>query len=66
MNIKFLKITCVEYMSKTGEIGDKTFYQNEVLKGVTVEPLSQNYSDIQFPNGELALNVPNNTFKEVN
>ena len=66
MKIKFLKITCVEYETcRTGEIGDKTFYHNEVLENVSLEPLSKNYSNIHFVNGDLAISVPNNTFKEI-
>jgi len=63
-NIKFCRTVAVDYEdTRLGEIIEKTFRDGQVLNDVTLEKLSRNFSNIHFINNDLAISVPNNSFK---
>lgn len=66
IKIKFKKLTTVDYGDATpGELGEKTFYHNDIVDVKTVENTSSNYANIHFLDGNIAFDVPVNTFEKL-
>jgi len=64
VNLKFNRTVSVDFEDcRTAEVYDKTFRDGQTLRDVALEELSKNFSNIHFENGDLAISVPNNSFK---
>jgi hypothetical protein len=63
MNVKFKRTVAVDFENtRTTEIEDKTFRSGQVIRDVTIEKLSRNFSNLHYINGDLAISVPNDSF----
>lgn len=66
VNIKFSRTVAVDFENaRLTEITEKTFRSGQVLNDVAIEELSRNFSNIHFENGDLAISVPNDSFKVI-
>jgi hypothetical protein len=66
MKIKFKKAITLDYESRRlDEVTDASFSRGDIFNGVNVVPLSSNssFSDIYFADGNVALDVPNDSFE---
>lgn len=63
MNVRFTKTVSADYQEQnSGEVIDKTFERGSLLREVTVEKLSRNFSNLRLVNGDVALCIPNDSF----
>jgi hypothetical protein len=67
MKIKFMKNITLDYEDRWALSidRDKNFFRGDTFSGVNVVPLSRvsNFSDIYFDDGNVALDVPNDSFE---
>ena len=64
VNLKFNRAVTVDCEdSRAGEVYGRAFCNGQILRDVTLEEVSKNFSNIHFENGDLAIAVPSNSFK---